>query len=297
MKLIAFSLDGHQRRIGILHDNLVYDLRDLFVALAKQRDWPVLPVFDFADFFDAPTYANFDTLQAAYELSQSQGVTTYELDRVKLLAPFAKGAKMIAIGRNYGAHARELGNELPTEPMYFAKLASCVIAPGEPIVLPPESNRVDHEGELAVVLGKRLSKPKLLDEALAAVFGYTCANDVTARDIQKAAAAKGQPWTRGKNYDTFCPIGPCIVTADSYDASAVDVRCRVNGEIKQDGNTRDFIFSVGTLLHYVSQHITLEPGDVLLTGTPEGVSPLSNGDIVEVSINGIGSLTNPVKAL
>ena len=293
MKLVAFSVDGHQRRIGILEEETIWDLRDLLVALAKHRDWPVLPIFDFADLYAAPSFASFDTLNAAKALSAGKAYM-HELSRVKLLAPFAKGAKMIAIGRNYAAHAKELGNEAPEEPIYFAKLASTIIAPGESIDMPPESSRVDHEGELAVVIGKRLRKAKSEDEAMAAVFGYTIANDVTARDLQKAAGAKGQPWTRAKNYDTFCPLGPSIVTADSFSPEKVNVKVTVNGVVKQDGNTRDFIFPVGKLLHFVSQNVTFEPGDILLTGTPEGVSPLKHGDVVIVTIDGIGELCNPV---
>ncbi len=293
MKLVAYAVDGHQRRIGVLENEAIWDLRDLLVALAKQRDWPVLPIFDFADLFAAPSFASHETLKAAKEAAVGKAYV-HELSRVKLLAPFAKGSKMIAIGRNYAAHAKELGNEAPDEPIYFAKLASTVIAPGEPIIMPSESHRVDHEGELAVVIGKRLSKPKDEQEAMSAIFGYTIANDVTARDLQKAAGAKGQPWTRSKNYDTFCPLGPSIVTADSFSPDAVNVKVTVNGVVKQDGNTRDFIFSVGKLLHFVSQNVTLEPGDVLLTGTPEGVSSLNHNDVVTVSIDGIGELTNPV---
>ncbi len=293
MRLISYTIDGHQQRLGILDEQRVWDLREAMLAVANAKDWQYFPISNFADLFATPSYASFETLRMARVLAEQQ-IAPHEVDKVRILAPFAKGAKMIAIGRNYAAHAKELGNEAPTEPIYFAKLASTIIAPGEAIEMPTESQRVDHEGELAVVVGKRLRKPKSMDEALAAVFGYTIANDVTARDLQKAAGAVGQPWTRAKNYDTFCPLGPVLVTADEFDPASVDVRVDVNGVVKQQGNTCDFIFSVGQLLYFVSQKVTLEAGDIILTGTPEGVSPLKNGDVVSVSISGIGTLTNPV---
>jgi 2-keto-4-pentenoate hydratase/2-oxohepta-3-ene-1,7-dioic acid hydratase in catechol pathway len=214
-----------------------------------------------------------------------------EVDRstAAFLAP-ASPSKIVAIGRNYAEHAKELGNEVPAEPLFFLKAPSAMIAPGAPIVLPPESQRVEHEGEIAVVLRRRLKRASA-QEARDAVLGVTCANDVTARDLQK----KDVQFTRAKGFDTFCPLGPAIrVGADLED---LEVITRVNGAERQRGHTRMMAFPIVDLLVYVSRMMTLEPGDVMLTGTPSGVGPLTDGDRVEVEVPGVGVLANPVEAL
>lgn len=204
------------------------------------------------------------------------------------LAPVTP-SKVLCVGRNYAAHAKELGNEVPKAPLLFLKASTTVIGTGATIELPPQSERVEHEGELAIVIGKTL---KNADEAtcMAGVFGYTIANDVTARDIQRADVQ----FTRGKSFDTFCPVGPDIVRG--FDPSDVRLHLEVNGETRQDGRTRDMVFSVPTLLSYMSHAMTLCPGDLILTGTPEGVGPLRHGDRVSVHIEGLGTLSNPVLA-
>ena len=211
------------------------------------------------------------------------------LDKVKLLAPVIP-TKILAIGRNYADHAAELGGEVPPEPLVFGKLSTAVVGPGDPIVLPALSQEVHHEAELAIVV-KRIAKQVPVEMAMEAVLGFTCANDVTARDLQ---ASDGQ-WTRAKGFDTFCPLGPWIET-DLDLAAGVAVRCRVNGETRQDGGTRDLVFTVPQLVSHVSAFTTLLPGDVILTGTPAGVGPLRDGDTVEVEIDGLGVLRNPVRA-
>lgn len=207
---------------------------------------------------------------------------------VDLRAP-AVPSKIVCVGRNYAAHAKELGNEVPKEPLLFFKVPSAIVGPGGRVVLPPEAERVEHEAELAVVVGRRLRRASK-DEARAAIFGFTCANDVTARDLQK----KDGQWARAKGFDTFCPLGPWIETA--LDPSDLRVRCFVDEAPKQDGRTSQMIFDVPTLLAYVSQAFTLEPGDVVLTGTPDGVSPLADGQRVTVEIEGIGALSVVVEA-
>ena len=204
-----------------------------------------------------------------------------------MLAPPVNPSKILAIGRNYAAHARELGNVVGDTPLLFSKPPSSIIGPADTIFLPPESERVDHEGELAVVIGRRCRRVKKEDWKRY-VLGFTCANDVTARDIQK----RDVQFTRGKGFDTFCPIGPWIET--ELDPSDIRVSTRVNGELRQDGRTRDLAFPVPELVAFVSAVMTLEPGDLILTGTPEGVGPLSDGDVVEVDIEGIGVLRNGV---
>lgn len=191
--------------------------------------------------------------------------------------------KIVCVGRNYAAHARELGNVVPSEPLLFLKPPSALLGPGGTIALPPESARVEHEAELAVVIAQR-AKCIAKDDALAHVFGYACACDVTARDLQK----KDVQFTRAKSFDTFCPVGPWIET--KLDPSGVRLACRVNGATRQDGSTADMIFDVSTLVAYVSRMMTLEPGDVILTGTPEGVGLLVAGDCLEVEVGGIGVL-------
>lgn len=207
-----------------------------------------------------------------------------------LLAPVRPG-KIVCVGRNYAGHAKELNNPLPEEPLLFLKAPSSLVGPGAPIVLPPESERVEHEGEIAVVLRRRLGRGATPEEARSAVLGVTCANDVTARDLQRQDAV----FARAKSFDTFCPVGPAIrVGADLED---LEVVARVNGIERQRGHVREMAFGIVDLLLYASRMMTLEPGDVLLTGTPAGVGPLLDGDRVEVEIPGIGVLANPVEAL
>ncbi len=208
------------------------------------------------------------------------------LHMVRLLAPVQPG-KIVCVGRNYAEHAREQNVEVPEIPMLFMKPPSAVIGPGEKIILPPQSRQVEHEGELAVVIGKA-GRWISADDALMHVLGYTVANDVTARDLQRR---DGQ-WTRGKGFDTFCPLGPWIET--DLDPADVLVQTRVNGEMRQMASTREMMFSVEQLIAFISSVMTLHPGDLILTGTPAGIGPLLDGDVVEVSVEGIGSLTNPV---
>jgi 2-keto-4-pentenoate hydratase/2-oxohepta-3-ene-1,7-dioic acid hydratase in catechol pathway len=211
-------------------------------------------------------------------------------DKVRLLAPVIPRSKVIGIGRNYADHAAELGNEVPKEPLLFLKPNTSVIGPGDPIALPRQSANVHYEGELAVVIG-RLCTDVPLERVSEVVLGYTIANDVTARDLQKS---DGQ-WARAKGFDTFCPLGPYLVT--DLDASDLKLTTRLNGKIVQDGRTSQLIHDIPALVAYVSAAFTLLPGDVILTGTPAGVGPLAKGDRVEVEIEGIGTLSNPVVTL
>lgn len=210
------------------------------------------------------------------------------LDDVRLLAP-TMPSKIVAIGRNYAAHAAEHGADVPAEPLIFLKPPSSIVGPGDAIVLTRLSERIEHEAELAVVIGRR-ARWLTEEDALDYVLGYTCANDVTARDLQR----KDGQWSRAKGFDTFCPLGPWIQTDLDLDSQVV--RCLVNGAVRQEGVTSQLVFSVPFLLAHISAVMTLEPGDVLLTGTPAGVSPLRAGDWVEVSVSGVGTLGNPVQA-
>lgn len=208
-------------------------------------------------------------------------------DGVRLLAPVIPRSKIVGIGRNYAEHAAELGNAVPVAPLLFLKPNTSVIGPDDPIVLPDWSEQVEHEAELAVVIGK-VTRNVSPDEALSKVFGFTVANDVTARDIQRTDAQ----WTRAKGFDSSCPLGPWIVPG--LDVDDLAVRARVNGQARQDGRTSQMVFDVAYLVSYVSEVFTLLPGDVILTGTPAGVGPLVERDVVEVEVEDIGVLRNPV---
>lgn len=213
----------------------------------------------------------------------------FPLERAKLLAPFPIISKILCVGRNYTEHIKELGHEVPAEPTIFSKPPSSLLAPGGAIVRPRLSQRVDYEGELAFLIGRRCHRMKDSEHAADYILGYTALNDVTTRDLQKS---DGQ-WTRAKGFDTFCPFGPLINTELDL-ASGLSIVTRVNGEIRQNGNTRDMIFDLDRILRHISAFCTLLPGDLIATGTPEGVGPLLAGDVVEVSIAGIGTLRNPV---
>jgi len=227
---------------------------------------------------------NGDPLYVGLHLSDKE----YPLSEVRLLSPVLPRSKVIGIGRNYAAHAAEMGNDVPAEPLMFMKPNTSVIGPGDPIFYPRQSSEVHYEGELAVVIG-RICRDVPVERVSDVIQGYTVGNDVTARDLQRSDVQ----FTRAKGFDSFCPLGPWIET--ELDVSDVRVRTYLNGDLMQDGSTKDMIFDVPTLVAHVSSVMTLLPGDVILTGTPEGVGPMQVGDEVEVSISGIGNLTNQVK--
>jgi 2-keto-4-pentenoate hydratase/2-oxohepta-3-ene-1,7-dioic acid hydratase in catechol pathway len=209
------------------------------------------------------------------------------LDDVHLLAPVLP-SKLVCVGKNYAAHAAEFGMEVPEEPLLFLKPSTAVIGPTDPIQLLPISRRVDYEGELAVVIG-RLARDVRAEDAGKYVLGYTCANDVTLRDLQKA----DDQWTRAKGFDGSCPLGPWIET--DLDPTDVLVQTRLNGEVRQQASTSDMVFGVATLIEHITTFMTLLPGDAILTGTPEGVGRLADGDVVEVEVDGVGTLRNGVR--
>lgn len=209
------------------------------------------------------------------------------LSEVKLLAP-SEPSKIVCVGRNYVEHAKELGNEVPKVPLLFLKPPSSIISNGETILLPAQSLQVEHEGELVIVMGKR-GRHITAENARKHILGYTIGNDVTARDLQKS----DNQWTRAKGFDTFCVFGPWIDT--EFDPADAILSCRVNGQMRQMASTRDIVFNVPTLIAYISSVMTLEPGDLIFTGTPAGVGELKNGDEVVVEIEGLGTLRNPVR--
>ena len=232
-----------------------------------------------------------DTVYAAHGSLSSgfrQGQILAPLADVKILPP-VKPSKVLAIGRNYLEHAEELGNSLPPEPLLFIKAPTAVIGMGDPIVLPKDAGRIDYEAELVAIIGRKARNVSEA-EALDMVFGFTCGNDVTARELQN----KDGQWARAKSFDSFAPLGPAIITDIGPEGRRI--QCRVNGRVVQDANTNDLIFKLPRLLSFVSRVMTLLPGDLLYTGTPSGIGPLSPGDVVEVEIEGVGVLRNPVVA-
>lgn len=259
MRIVAYEKDG-VFRYGLVRDDAVHPIGDPFKG------------------------DGFDPAACISEAEKTQAVP---LPSVRLLPP-CRPSKIVCVGVNYAAHAQEMGRgPPPEEPLLFLKAPSALNGPGDKIVRPPESRRVDHEAELGVVIARRCRHVRA-EDAASVIFGYTCVNDVTARDLQK----KDVQFTRAKSFDTFCPVGPWIETELSPDDCSVE--CRVNGEVRQSGRTRDLIHNVGRLVAFISGVMTLFPGDLIATGTPSGVGPLLAGDTVTISIEGIGDLTNPV---
>jgi 2-keto-4-pentenoate hydratase/2-oxohepta-3-ene-1,7-dioic acid hydratase in catechol pathway len=222
------------------------------------------------------------------ESLRTRRIEPIPLEQAALLAP-VRPSKIVCVGRNYREHAAELGHDVPTEPLIFLKATSALLSPGGVVRRPKISERVDHEGELGVVIGKTCYQPPADADIRQYILGYTCVNDVTARDLQN----KDGQWTRAKGFDTFCPVGP-LVTSEIDPWAGIRVETRVNGEIRQQGNTRDFIFTLDVVIRHIAQAMTLFPGDLIPSGTPSGVGPLKAGDNVEVSVEGVGTLRNPV---
>jgi 2-keto-4-pentenoate hydratase/2-oxohepta-3-ene-1,7-dioic acid hydratase in catechol pathway len=219
----------------------------------------------------------------------SKPMNSLPLEAAEILAP-VQPSKIVCVGRNYRAHAAELGNDQPVEPLIFLKPPSSLIAHGKHIIRPSVSQHTDYEGELGVVIGRRCHKLAAEQDVRPYILGYTAVNDFTARDLQR----KDTQWTRGKGFDTFCPVGP-VVTNEIDPWQGVGVQTRVNGELRQDGNTRDFIFSLDRILRYIADFMTLLPGDLIATGTPAGVGPVVAGDVIEITVEGVGTLRNPVR--
>lgn len=298
MRIITFQAHG-RTRWGALQNGHAVDLN----AAHAQRG---------VDMFLAPTVLDFlrggetiwNTARETLDWLGNKELpeVTFDLDDVQLLAPIPRPGKVIGIGLNYMDHARETGAAIPTKPIMFAKFSSSVIGPFDTIhVIPDVTQKVDYEAELGVVIGKAASRVSV-EDALKYVFGYTVLDDVSARDIQKGAEY-GNQWVRGKSFDTFCPMGPAITSRDEVaDVQNLSVRATLNGELLQNGNTRDMIFNVAKIISYISQGTTLEPGDVIATGTPNGVGDarkpplyLKRGDVIEIEVGNLGKLINPVE--
>lgn len=263
MKYCRFQLDG-QAQYGLVEStNGRQQITRVFVTSPQQAA---------GDLEDLPT----------------KRMSAVALEEATLLAPVIPSS-IVCVGRNYREHADELGHEIPVEPLIFLKPTSSLSDPGKNIVRPKISQRTDYEGELGVVIGKRCHKIREEEDVRPYILGYTCVNDFTARDIQN----KDNQWSRAKGFDTFCPVGP-LVTDEVDPWAGVTVQTRVNGELRQEGNTQQFIFPLDKIIRHITEFMTLRPGDLIATGTPKGVSPVVAGDVVEVSVEGVGTLRNPV---
>jgi 2-keto-4-pentenoate hydratase/2-oxohepta-3-ene-1,7-dioic acid hydratase in catechol pathway len=253
-----------------------------------------VPVTDLGELLESGLVER-DFFERILEFLEKRNLTaTYSLGANVQFALPHRPRKILCLGRNYAAHAAETGHDVPKEPLFFSKAPSACIADGDPIKVRRAYGRVDHEGELAIVIGKRCKdlRPELAEAHIA---GYTLLNDVTARDMQKRDIEAGHPWLRSKGLDTFCPLGPYIILRSALPLPMeVDIEVRVNGAVRQRSNTRKFIYRISDVLAYISQFMTLEPGDIVSTGTPNGIAPLIPGDVVEVTVTEIGTLRNPV---
>ncbi len=297
MRIVRFALPEGDERIGILEGGRVLDLTRALLLYGIAADLDLEPVaFDILDLLRLGIFSA-DLFRQARSFVQSHRLTEeLSVAQPRLLAPIARPPRIIALGLNYASHAAETGKQPPKEPIFFVKASTAVIGPGEEVAVPGNVGRVDHEVELAVVVGKGgrgISRKKAADH----IAGYTVLNDVTARDMQSRDMAASRPWFLSKSFDTFAPMGPCITLPDEIKGPcALDLTLRVNGEVRQRGNTRDLIFGVPEIIHRLSRHITLEPGDVIATGTPEGISPIRPGDVMEAEVEQVGVLRNPVVA-
>jgi 2-keto-4-pentenoate hydratase/2-oxohepta-3-ene-1,7-dioic acid hydratase in catechol pathway len=302
MKLVQFRA-GDYEAVGLLEGGSVIDLSRAIDIQVMVHGWfsPVPPLADVGTISGLLELGTFDVswVREVREFVKAHGLESelrLSVKDVTLLAPIARPTRIIALGLNYAAHAAEGGRKPPKEPIFFLKASTAVVGPDEPVVCPQNVGRIDHEVELAVVIareGRRIPRAKAHEY----IAGYTIMNDVTARDMQRRDMAASNPWFLSKSFDTFAPMGPCLVLPDEIQEPVeLDLSLRVNGVTKQKSNTRQLTFKIPDLIHRFSKHITLLPGDVISTGTPDGISPIKPGDVMEAEVRGIGVLRNPVVA-
>ena len=302
MKIVRFCVpDLHYEAVGYLEGETVIDFSRGMRAF--RATFPLMHALPAYEFFSIETMLSAEDL---FEPELFQDVRRYIGDHgledeltvpeAKLLAPLPRPPRIIALGLNYAAHAAETGKKPPKQPIFFVKASTAVIGPEEPVVCPKGVGRIDHEVELAVIVGKggrNISRKR----APRHIAGYTILNDVTARDMQAADMAASRPWFLSKSFDTFAPMGPCVTLPDEIQEPAeLALSLRVNGKTKQESNTRDLIFTIPEIIHRLSRYVTLEPGDVIATGTPSGISPIEPGDVMEAEVERIGVLRNPAVA-
>jgi 5-oxopent-3-ene-1,2,5-tricarboxylate decarboxylase/2-hydroxyhepta-2,4-diene-1,7-dioate isomerase len=296
MKIVRFSVNDYEG-VGILEGKRVIDFTRGHMLYRIAGDLaPTLAVHSILHMLQAGLFT-VDTFSAVREFVEDHGLLReLTVPEATLLAPIPRPPRIVALGLNYAAHAAETGKAPPRQPIFFAKAATAVVGPDEAVIYPRGAGRVDHEVELAVIIGKagrRISRRS----ALQYIAGYTILNDVTARDMQTRDMAASRPWFLSKSFDTFAPMGPCITLPDEIrEPCELGISLRVNGKVRQKSNTRDLIFTIPDLIHRLSRYLTVEPGDVIATGTPSGISPVQPGDVMEARIEKIGALRNPVVA-
>jgi 2-keto-4-pentenoate hydratase/2-oxohepta-3-ene-1,7-dioic acid hydratase in catechol pathway len=276
MKLATIEVEGQKKSIASINKTW-YDLQKI---KPSTPDSGLLDIINQTTSIDLSNYLDL----------ASARIPTPE----RFVLPY-RPRQIICVGRNYPAHAKELGNAIPSTPLLFNKLPSSCIGDGDFIEFHPEIGRVDYEGEIGVIIGNNIQNCSP-DDAIDAIFGYTLVNDITARDIQQSAKEKGNPWLMAKSMSTFCPIGPYITTRDELPwPFEINIELKVNGKSRQHGNTKQFTFDIPTLIAYISSHFPLFPGDIIATGTPEGVSPVEDGDLLELTVPSLGTLRNKIR--
>lgn len=299
MKAFSYYTEKGEPRIGIETDEGRFNFTQIWSYFKEIKNFPHAPELLFLQLMVEMDYFSAQTFTEVLEIVRDfRGLKDLRITgNIRYEVPIARPSKILCLGRNYRAHAQEMQNEVPEAPMFFAKLPSSLLPHQGIIRIPKGIGRVDHEIELAVVIGKKGYKIKEA-QAMEFVAGYTIANDITARDMQKADAAKGRPWTLAKGMDTFCPMGPYLIPADAVaDVHALNMELTINGELRQKGNTGDMVFRLPELIAYISKYITLEAGDIILTGTPAGISAIKPGDRIVAKIDGMGELINTVIAV
>ena len=297
MKVLRFATEISPESIGVLLDDGILNFTEAFQAYQLfDQGMCACPITSPMALMEAGLFS-VEVFSQVLDFTQRHGLMDkFRVKDYKVLAPIRRPSKILALGRNYLAHAKESGYHIPTEPIFFGKVNSAVIGPDEPVVYKKSLTRVDPEIELAVIIGKEGANIPEAD-APAHVAGYTIMNDVTARDMQRVDMEQSSPWTRSKGIDTFCPMGPVIVLPDEIQEPVeLDLELKVNGETRQKDNTRSLMFKIPKLIAYISSYHTLFPGDVISTGTPEGMKPVFPGDIMEAHVEKIGVLRNPIVA-
>jgi 5-oxopent-3-ene-1,2,5-tricarboxylate decarboxylase/2-hydroxyhepta-2,4-diene-1,7-dioate isomerase len=296
MKVVRFRVDDYEA-VGLLEEERVIDFTRAYALYCVARDTPrQLAVHSILHMLQAGLFT-VDTFSRVREFVQQHGLShDLTVQDPTLLAPIHRPPRIIALGRNYAAHAAESGHQPPKEPIFFVKASTAVIGPDDPVGIPRGVGRIDHEVEVAVVIGKpgrRITRRRAAEH----IAGYTILNDVTAREMQSRDMAAANPWFRSKSFDTFAPMGPCITLPDEIqEPCELDLSLAVNGETRQQSNTRHLVFDIPELIHRLSRYLTIEPGDVISTGTPEGISSLQPGDVMEARVERIGVLRSPVVA-
>ena len=294
MKLVSYETTDGMASFGYLRGDGIIDLPRAVAIFQVAEDLSLDPLDPMlADVLELLMF-DVELFREVAAFVEQHGLAAELTAEDPILLPPFSPRRIIALGRNYAAHAAETGHEPPKEPVFFMKAASSVIGPEEEVIYPKDVGRIDHEVELAVVIGKggkRIPRHRAMEH----VAGYTILNDVTARDMQTRDMAASHPWFLSKSFDTFGPMGPCLALPDEIpDPHSLELKLTVNGEVRQESNTSNLIFKIPDLIASLSRYLTLEPGDVISTGTPEGISPIKPGDVMEATIEGIGTLRNPV---